>query len=517
MRGRLLGIGANIAALAAIAAVAVVGIRLGSEPSSVAVPRLERQSAELGTSGRVEELADELRASTSGDHPIVLSYHDVQPFESIRGDSPYPVAAHDFADQMALLKAAGYQSLSVDDFLAYMDGGKVPDRSVMITFDDNPNGLWTQADRILEREGLRGVVFVITSSVATSSYYLDWNEVAEMHDSGRWEFQSHSDDLHRRRPLTADGPDVAPLTNPLWLDEEVRPETLAEWRTRVHDDLERSIRSLARHGLPRPELFAYPFSELATEDDARPTVPVDAVSGLLNDFFAASMINDPEPTPVLHDDPRSEIPRIEVLRSTTLDDFVTHLRTAQPDPAAAPEPLTRPELWARGSLDPDVIKFADDTLTLNPDPGGFAQVDLAKRLPQWADHDVAVTLGPLTRPRVTDGSHTVEASVRVHTGDIDQLTIEVEYGELAVYQGSKLQFRHDLGTVGSVRVATHPAGEATAVLVDGVEVGSVATASHPPGGVSLTTRRGESATQRPPTFSELTVESVSDSASRSEP
>ncbi|MEZ5374325.1 MAG: polysaccharide deacetylase family protein [Microthrixaceae bacterium] len=503
---------ANLAAVGALVGVTIVGLRLGDEPKSASAPRLEPQSAERGTSRRVQQLGEELRNSTSGTHPIVLSYHDVQPLESIRGDSSYPVAAHEFADQMAVLRAAGYQSIGVDDFLAYLDGEPVPDRSVMITFDDNPNGLWTQADKILEREGLRGVVYVITSSVDTSSYYLDWNEIREMYDSGRWEFQSHSDDLHQRRPLTPDGPDVAPLANPLWLTDSDRPETLEEWRTRVHDDLERSIRALSRHDLPRPELFAYPFSELATEDGARPTVPVDAVSGLLNDFFSASMINDPEATPVLPDDPRSEIPRIEVLRTTTLDEFVTTLRSAQPDPDAAPRPLTKPGLWSQGSLDPDVVAFEDDTVALDPDVGGFAQIDLAKRLPEWADHDFAVTVDGLSRPKVTDGTHTVEASVRVHAGSADQITIEVEYGDLAVYHDGDLQFRRNLGTASSIRVAARPSSGSTSILVNDKPVGSVDTAPHPPGGVALTMRRGDKATQPAPVFSGLTIGRSADGA-----
>lgn len=165
-------------------------------------------------------------------------------------------------------------------------------------------------------------------------------------------------------------------------------------------------------------------------------------------------------------------------------------------------------MWSRGAMAPGVATFEGDAVTLDPDTGGFAQIDLAPRLPQWADHSVAATVGPLNRPKSTDGAHDVETSMRVHAGSPDQLSIEVEYGDLAVYHGSELQFRHELGTSRSVRIEARPRGDSTSVIVDGRRVGSVDTAPHAPGGVSLTVRRGDRATQEVPSFGDLTIERV---------
>ena len=126
--------------------------------------------------------------------------------------------------------------------------------------------------------------------------------------------------------------------------------------------------------------------------------------------------------------------------------------------------------------------------------------------------DFAVTVDGLSRPKVTDGTHTVEASVRVHAGSADQITIEVEYGDLAVYHDGDLQFRRNLGTASSIRVAARPSSGSTSILVNDKPVGSVDTAPHPPGGVALTMRRGDKATQPAPVFSGLTIGRSADGA-----
>ena len=51
----------------------------------------------------------------------------------------------------------------------------------MITFDDGTHGLWTHADKILERHGMHGVSFLITGNVgAKRPYYLSWQEIDRM-------------------------------------------------------------------------------------------------------------------------------------------------------------------------------------------------------------------------------------------------------------------------------------------------------------------------------------------------
>ncbi len=78
----------------------------------------------------------------------VLMYHHVTP-----AGGPARVAR---------LARAGYQSLSTDQFAAYLAGAPAPERSVLITFDDGYLNNWVHAHPVLARHGMRAVLFTIT-------------------------------------------------------------------------------------------------------------------------------------------------------------------------------------------------------------------------------------------------------------------------------------------------------------------------------------------------------------------
>jgi len=90
----------------------------------------------------------------------VLMYHHV----SNRGGS-LTVAADQFESQMRGLAESGFQSLKADEFAAYMAGGAVPPKSIVITFDDGYLDNWVHAHPVLERYGLTALMFVVTGLV----------------------------------------------------------------------------------------------------------------------------------------------------------------------------------------------------------------------------------------------------------------------------------------------------------------------------------------------------------------
>ena len=220
--------------------------------------------------------------------PVVLAYHNI----ASESPSKYSITPEAFEAQMAALAAAGYRSITADEFLDYVDGRPVPRRSVLITFDDGTDGLWTYADEILERHGFTGVSFIITGFVGTRRpYYLTWPQITAMRDSGRWDFGSHTRDLHRRVPIDATGTTGAALSRRRWLPEQDRTETAAEHVERVRGDLIGSIDDMTAHGLPRPQLFAYPFSEGVSTDSAAGDTAHEA-SAVVHSLFRVSMVNN---------------------------------------------------------------------------------------------------------------------------------------------------------------------------------------------------------------------------------
>ena len=202
--------------------------------------------------------------------PVVLCYHDVRPigptekYPDPRTNPGYQfvVTPEAFEAQLSALQAAGYTSITSDQYLDYLGGGAVPERSVIITFDDGTHGLWTYADKILERHGMHGVAFLITGNVGTKRpYYLSWQEIDRMAASGRWDFQSHTRKMHARLPVDAGGAVASEIVHRRWLFETNRAETLGEFELKIRADLRGSVQDIVNHRLPRPKLFAFPFSE----------------------------------------------------------------------------------------------------------------------------------------------------------------------------------------------------------------------------------------------------------------
>src|SRR6266508_1819174 len=87
----------------------------------------------------------------------VLMYHKVNdvPENSVT----VPVSLFD--EQMSQLGELGYTPVSLDDVLAYYaDGAPLPDRAVLITFDDGYQDNLDNAVPVLQRHGYPAVVFV---------------------------------------------------------------------------------------------------------------------------------------------------------------------------------------------------------------------------------------------------------------------------------------------------------------------------------------------------------------------
>ena len=93
-------------------------------------------------------------------------------------------------------------------------------------------------------------------------------------------------------------------------------------RIRVRD-LDRSIAEIEAHGLPRPRVFAYPFS--ATVEPTNDPVIVPILERMLDRRFAALMDNTSSAT-LIHVGMRSPLPRVEVFHSTSASALLRRVR-----------------------------------------------------------------------------------------------------------------------------------------------------------------------------------------------
>ena len=128
----------------------------------------------------------------------ILMYHHVRYLAPAanrmwRGLTVDPAA---FEVQMAYLVEHGYHTISFSDLADYFDRGKsLPDKPVILTFDDGWREQYTTVFPILRRYGLVATFFPPTQWVGNSSLTLTWAQIEEMSLAGM-EFGSHTVNHH---------------------------------------------------------------------------------------------------------------------------------------------------------------------------------------------------------------------------------------------------------------------------------------------------------------------------------
>jgi peptidoglycan/xylan/chitin deacetylase (PgdA/CDA1 family) len=215
-------------------------------------------------------------ALTRGEQLRYTQHNDVKPAQSIpvlvyhgvmarsEGNN---IALEKFTEQLLALQAAGYQTVSLDDFSQFMRGDKeLPDQSFLLTFDDGRKDSFYPVDPILKALDYHAVMFVITKHALggdsrRSHFYLSERELKNMLNTGRWDIQSHGKDDHDFYAIDDQDTQGHFLSNRLYLEERGRIESSAEFGQRIFTDLTISKREL-EDTLGRAVIsFAYPFGD----------------------------------------------------------------------------------------------------------------------------------------------------------------------------------------------------------------------------------------------------------------
>lgn len=137
----------------------------------------------------------------------ILTYHHLS--EDGEGDVNISVAR--FEEQLAALQEAGYQSVTLEQVYAYVEQGEpLPEKALLITFDDGYESNYTLAWPLLEKYGMKATIFVIGVSVGKDTYkdtdnamtpHFSYEQAQEMIDSGTISIQSHTYDMHQWEPF----------------------------------------------------------------------------------------------------------------------------------------------------------------------------------------------------------------------------------------------------------------------------------------------------------------------------
>ena len=117
----------------------------------------------------------------------ILNYHMVGSLHHALCVTP-----SDFDEQMAYLAEEGYHTISPDDLIGYLKVGKqLPDKPILITFDDGYVDNYENAYPILKKYGFTATIFLVTGKISEEPGFLTWDQVREMKSQG-FSFGSHT-------------------------------------------------------------------------------------------------------------------------------------------------------------------------------------------------------------------------------------------------------------------------------------------------------------------------------------
>ncbi len=182
-------------------------------------------------------LSDEWKPEQPSPIDVRQSYEDALPL-------PLFATVEAFKKQMAYLQDKGYHTLTLDELKRhYGKGEPLPERSVLLTFDDCFQSLKRYAYPILKQHGFHAVSFVVSGWLHTEPKPFDplksacmaANELDDISDV--FEFANHTHHFHQRT-----GPDSSSLT--LKSDKEFRLDLIECNKLRQ---------------LNNRDVFAYPF------------------------------------------------------------------------------------------------------------------------------------------------------------------------------------------------------------------------------------------------------------------
>ena len=184
----------------------------------------------------------------------ILMYHGVA--EEFASSVPDPeginMSIDKFVDQMETLKRNGYETISLYDYMDFRAGtSQLPAKPVIITFDDGRKDSYYNTDDVLKDLGFKATMFVLTGAAPEKDgdFFLSWQELARMRDSGRWDIEAHG---HLSQDAVGEG---------YFLVTKMDGESDEEYAQRVEEDYRNCVNSLRERLGIDPAFYAIPFCD----------------------------------------------------------------------------------------------------------------------------------------------------------------------------------------------------------------------------------------------------------------
>jgi biofilm PGA synthesis lipoprotein PgaB len=226
-------------------------------------------------------MANNLPNACSRDqHPnefTILSYHEIAD-KSKTLESTYAVTPANFDAQVHWLMDNGYHFVNVDDILNYRKHGKpLPDKAVLMTFDDGYQSVYANAYPIIKKYKIPVVIALVGSwllkedtvdfsgHMIPRSEFLSQKEIKEMVASGLVEIASHSYASHKGVQGNPQGNLEPAIRTRQWLCDQHSYEDEKSYEKRITHDLAENNRFLKHYTGQEPRVMVWPYGHYNIE------------------------------------------------------------------------------------------------------------------------------------------------------------------------------------------------------------------------------------------------------------
>lgn len=200
-------------------------------------------------------------AKTEYELPIIMYHHILKDSQK---HGKFIVSPDELAADLKYLKDEGFTAILPRDLIAYKESGMpLPEKPVMLTFDDGHLSYLEYAVPLLEKYGMKALVSVVGAYTndytehpdkAVAYAYLDWNDITNLSKSTHTEIGNHTYDLH----TTARGRQGC---------AKMKGETSEQHRKVFVSDAKKMRNLIYDYTGTHADCFTYPFGFLCEETE----------------------------------------------------------------------------------------------------------------------------------------------------------------------------------------------------------------------------------------------------------
>lgn len=260
---------------------------------------------------------------------IALSYHDVR--DDVVDDldeDRMATGSLNLISQFSWLREHGYHPVSLGEIIEAGKGGKpLPEKAVLLTFDDGYRSVYTKVFPLLKLFGYPAVVAVVGEWMEAGpgklidygknkekrERFITWEQVRQMQESGLVEIASHSYGLHCGVLGNPQGNTQPAGITFIYDTEKMEYEPEERFRRRISADMKKSASLIKTKTGKRPRVMVWPygaFNSIGAQEAASAGMPIN-----LSLDACVNHVND-----------LRNICRILIDENPALDDFIWLLR-----------------------------------------------------------------------------------------------------------------------------------------------------------------------------------------------